>query len=508
MVWFAARRMRLLREYACDDAVLEGGALPSSYADELVKLARALQRERVCAAALGMAQRSQLYGRVCAILDPERARRSFTFGRAGLLAASLVLLLPAALLCPTASAEPASAISVAALTPLVPEGVPAPLGGDPSTPLRPAQEVGVRGQSELAGAQSAGVPSAPLAGTVGSPHGAHRSPRAVMPEAPSIEALLHRIESAGDAEALEALAEDPGLSQEGARQAYVARARTLGDDDQRALALQKLLYAAPISEETGRAVLAAAGAMSHDGARLTVLEAFHCIRESDLVRGALATEYLDVAAKLGPDALGRALTDLLHPRQVPRATVLRALELAQRVDAPERRLEVLQEVTDHQWVDATVEAAFRGVVAGLPECRREEPLQNLKERKSADLRALQSLNQRRSADLRAWAMSIVTKDNDGDVQRQRAAVKSLFAALEKGQVRVDRLTAGGLREKLKAKEVKLREKARALHDKGQDAIDRAADHLEHVADQLEEQIEQLDDAAEEAREKGDSGQDD
>jgi beta-lactamase regulating signal transducer with metallopeptidase domain len=86
LVWFAANRARKLQEQACDDAVLNAGGTPSDYAQFLVELASGSRRASpVWAAAVGMVQRSQLHGRVSAILDGSRTR--LPLGRMALVAA-------------------------------------------------------------------------------------------------------------------------------------------------------------------------------------------------------------------------------------------------------------------------------------------------------------------------------------------------------------------------------------------------------------------------------------
>jgi beta-lactamase regulating signal transducer with metallopeptidase domain len=77
-VWLADRRLRIEREHACDDTVLRHGTEPSRYADELLQMVRTLVRRRTpqpAFAALAMARKSELEGRMLAILDPERPRR-------------------------------------------------------------------------------------------------------------------------------------------------------------------------------------------------------------------------------------------------------------------------------------------------------------------------------------------------------------------------------------------------------------------------------------------------
>ena len=74
LVWVAARHLRTERERACDDLVLAAGTRGSDYADQLLEIARRARGDRfprlLGAASLAMAQRSQLEGRLMAILDP------------------------------------------------------------------------------------------------------------------------------------------------------------------------------------------------------------------------------------------------------------------------------------------------------------------------------------------------------------------------------------------------------------------------------------------------------
>lgn len=85
LAWIASKRLRIERERACDDLVLRAGARGSEYADQLLAIARALQGDRFAAvlggATLAMAHRSQLEGRLMAILDPNVPRRNLSRAR-------------------------------------------------------------------------------------------------------------------------------------------------------------------------------------------------------------------------------------------------------------------------------------------------------------------------------------------------------------------------------------------------------------------------------------------
>lgn len=106
LAWIAAWRMRVEREAACDDCVLNAGESPTAYARRLWDLASATSDRRArLAAAVSMASPGSLERRVSAILD-ERQRRQPTTARMraylALSAASLLAL--AGLLTPFSTA--------------------------------------------------------------------------------------------------------------------------------------------------------------------------------------------------------------------------------------------------------------------------------------------------------------------------------------------------------------------------------------------------------------------
>jgi HEAT repeat protein/beta-lactamase regulating signal transducer with metallopeptidase domain len=112
LAWMAAQRVRTERERACDDLVIASGTRGSDYADQLLDIARVMRAGRfpgvLAGATLAMAHRSQLEGRLMAILDPNVQRRSLT--RVGVLAAVglfAILIVPVAAVQPWTS-EPAA----------------------------------------------------------------------------------------------------------------------------------------------------------------------------------------------------------------------------------------------------------------------------------------------------------------------------------------------------------------------------------------------------------------
>lgn len=82
LVWIAAKRLRVERERACDDLVLRAGTRRVEYANQLLAIARVMHEDRfpvaLGGATLAMAHRSQLEGRLMAILDPSVPRRALS----------------------------------------------------------------------------------------------------------------------------------------------------------------------------------------------------------------------------------------------------------------------------------------------------------------------------------------------------------------------------------------------------------------------------------------------
>jgi TonB family protein len=99
LAWYAWRAFIKERERATDDLVLAAGARASDYAGHLLEIARAFQPEpATAAAALAMARRSELEGRLVAILDTRVNRRP-----AGRRAAVFVALAAVTLAAPFAA---------------------------------------------------------------------------------------------------------------------------------------------------------------------------------------------------------------------------------------------------------------------------------------------------------------------------------------------------------------------------------------------------------------------
>lgn len=97
LAWLAWGQFVRERERAADDLVLRGGARPSDYASHLLEIARASEAAPTIGwAAVAMARRSQLEGRLLAILDSE-VKRGAPRRAAGWIAALATILLIAPL---------------------------------------------------------------------------------------------------------------------------------------------------------------------------------------------------------------------------------------------------------------------------------------------------------------------------------------------------------------------------------------------------------------------------
>jgi TonB family protein len=99
LAWMAWREFLKARERAADDMVLAAGAAAPDYAVHLLEIARSMQAAPAIGwAAVAMARPSQLEGRLLAILDSRRSRKSHTRASAwiaGLVAAAVAVPLAA-----------------------------------------------------------------------------------------------------------------------------------------------------------------------------------------------------------------------------------------------------------------------------------------------------------------------------------------------------------------------------------------------------------------------------
>ncbi len=111
LAWLTVRAIRAERERACDDHVLAAGTKASEYAHELLDIVSGLRQPELTAA-LAMARRSQLEGRVLAVLNPTLPR-----GSVSRTAAISIAVLTVGIVLPLAALRPAQQASTPAARP-------------------------------------------------------------------------------------------------------------------------------------------------------------------------------------------------------------------------------------------------------------------------------------------------------------------------------------------------------------------------------------------------------
>ena len=183
LAWIAARHIRMERERACDDLVLAAGTRGPDYADQLLEIARVMRSGRypalLAGASLAMAHRSQLEGRLMAILDPRVPRSGLT--RLRTAAATMVCcaaVVPLAALQPWDRALP-SGLAAAVASPVASQVLPAPPTSPAPAPTpagRPTPTIADRtlgeAASELADAVGAAAADGGVRGAIaGALHG-------------------------------------------------------------------------------------------------------------------------------------------------------------------------------------------------------------------------------------------------------------------------------------------------------------------------------------------------
>ena len=114
-VWYAAHRMRVEREHACDQMVLAAGTPAPEYAAQLLDLALRFRAVRAAPmVALHMARGNQLEGRLLRVLAGVSERRRPSRWTVGLAAAAVLLVtLPLSALQPAVASAPAAPVGQA-----------------------------------------------------------------------------------------------------------------------------------------------------------------------------------------------------------------------------------------------------------------------------------------------------------------------------------------------------------------------------------------------------------
>ena len=126
LVWYAAHRLRIERERACDDRVLGLGTAAVDYADHLIQIVRGMRSQQSFAfTAVSMAQPSQLETRLISILDGRLRRRKLSRIGTALICALTTLLTLSIGALGVATAVPLPPVLVAAMR-MAPAPAPPP----------------------------------------------------------------------------------------------------------------------------------------------------------------------------------------------------------------------------------------------------------------------------------------------------------------------------------------------------------------------------------------------
>ena len=147
LIWLGAARMRLERELACDDAVLNRGMVATDYAAHLLEIARGLSASRTPVVAVSMAAQTQLERRLRAVIQAHRPRESVR--RKAVLAATastFAAVLPLSSVMATTRVEfiPAPSLSNAAGHAVVEPTLPIVARPTPSAVVQPTHPANVQ----------------------------------------------------------------------------------------------------------------------------------------------------------------------------------------------------------------------------------------------------------------------------------------------------------------------------------------------------------------------------
>lgn len=371
LVWLAVRRMRLEREHACDDFVLVAGARASNYADELLGLARRLVRPAApAAAALAMARRSELEGRLLAILDPATRRTAVRRARAGALTISAI-----ALAVPVAAFRPAARVqTTSAVTPM-----PTSVGASPSpvawravdTPSVAVEQMEQRPESLLRVNQSdalrelsrrfAELPTARL-----SMSSAHPLPRLALDTEPKpidLETLIEvtratkRMSSDHEKGQLLALIAARYQRSDALRDAYLQSVFTMTSDQERSTALIALLDRDSLPLSSVAQVLKSTAMMTSDMNKGRVLKR---ISPTVFADTAVQRAYMEAIVGVTSDMeRGAALGSLVKQQPLSQAIQLVVLQSAVTMTSNTEKANLLLLFLDKQGLaDDQVRKAF------------------------------------------------------------------------------------------------------------------------------------------------------
>jgi beta-lactamase regulating signal transducer with metallopeptidase domain len=376
VVWLAVRRMRLEREHACDDFVLvAAGARASRYADDLLGFARRLNRPTApAAAALAMARRSELEGRLLAILDPAMKRTAIRRARVASLTMGVILLAM-----PLAAFRPATRVVTIPMESTTARPLPATASSSSATSQSPAaRRVEPRQEPALDSPQLETlmrrvgvVASAPSRKDVVSPTLPRQHIESLPPQQPVELATL--VEVARAAKRMTSDYEKGVLlgqiakryvRDDSLREAYLGVVFSMSSDYERSKAVLALLERDSLPSASTARVLQSAVKMTSDHSRSTVLQRINPTTFADTAVQRAYTEVIVAMSSEHEKAV--TLMPLVKFRPLTQDVQLGLLRVAGRITSSTDKANVLLAFLANQGIaDDTVRRAFMKAAEGL-----------------------------------------------------------------------------------------------------------------------------------------------
>ena len=379
LVWVAVRRMRLEREHACDDFVLVAGARASRYADDLLGLARRLTRPTApAAAALAMARRSELEGRLLAILDPGTKRTTVRRTRVGLITLAVIVLA-----IPLAAFRPAARVRTESKAPPREAGaehksVTVTLSDTFVAPREKLEQMkiglsGLASETDLLGTLSERLdvtPSAALPWNAALPAVPRSRPDTEPPKYVDLETLIEvtkaarRMTSDNEKGQLLALIAKRYQRSDALRDAYLDAVFTMTSDHERSQAMIALLDRDSLPLSAVAKVLRSTAMMTSDMNKGMVLKR---ISPAVFADSAVQRAYLDAIVAMTSDMeRASAITNLLKQRPLTQAMQLALLQAMVPMTSNVEKAGVLMLFLDNQGIaDESVRRAFFKVAETL-----------------------------------------------------------------------------------------------------------------------------------------------
>ncbi len=348
LAWVAIKRFRDERERACDDAVIELGTRPSTYADHLLDIVRSHGAAGGPMPAMAMARRSQFEGRLLAILDggsPRGGLRARNALWVGALAASAVL--------------PIAAIRGAAPRPVV----NAPASRPPAN-----EQAKDQARQPVKGPAKVSAPTPALAAPSAAAHRASTASRDTLIrtlQTGASDSTLRRVIAAtasmtsdGDcADVLRAVLRHPKLDRADMT-ALLQATRPMTSDGDRADVLRAAIPRIAFDDDAQRtAFFAAVSKFTSDGDRKDVLAA--AFDAAPLGNTVVRSAFIGAIAPITSDGdKGDLLVRLLSGARLEPAALIDVIRSTRTIASDGDKARVLMEAIKYQHIDDAAQAAI------------------------------------------------------------------------------------------------------------------------------------------------------